>query len=627
MVPPDRTLLAACLVVPVCLQLYFGLTRNSLLQTANQAWSISLITKELALAPPYLPLVAVLFRSNVDNSGKVGSNWLCWASRLNMQVHQVDGLLSPHNRSILLSALRAQLAAGYFVAIATERFVFLANPFDDLSRSRPECDVFMSIQDRKGLLAVAKPTQAGALFAEAYLNCTLPDLGRGISCLDTTLAALQNITGTACRLSRSVVVPLREVRPTFEHRGVYPSVVTFEQNDSSSAVARKLRAANLWLLSNAAHLDPNSSSCKLDVETEKHVQQQATSRLAKRTSTFLTVRVLTMDRPAPLRRLISSLSRVEYHNDRVDLEVFVDYPNTKKLPWLQNMTAYKETLELAQSWSWPNGRKRLRINSAPQGLARQWLRHANNATTDTRHSMLMVLEDDLELSPHFYSWLRDVTSSVIMNCSRGPDSDPQLFGIALERQHQAVGLGKRYHWLDSKPWLLDSMVGHASIYLSQQGSSWAPVFFVGHWNSFVSWSRVSRKSGSACVPGLISNTWHATNNSDLWTPWLIKFMFNKGLYMMYFNYVSIFNVSAPPALVVNHREYGAHFFKNNSLGARPGEFLVDRRLRADTIELQSPSTTMPVYDFFMRPTADRAGLRERWRLLSGVIPESCIFLS
>ena len=56
----------------------------------------------------------------------------------------------------------------------------------------------------------------------------------------------------------------------------------------------------------------------------------------------ITVRVLTMDRPASLRRLLSSLLDAKYENDKVDLEVHVDIPRAG------NNTLYIDTILLLQ---------------------------------------------------------------------------------------------------------------------------------------------------------------------------------------------------------------------------------------------------------------------------------------
>jgi hypothetical protein len=103
------------------------------------------------------------------------------------------------------------------------------------------------------------------------------------------------------------------------------------------------------------------------------------------------VSVITQDRPASLARLLRSLAAAHYLGDDVELSVSID------------SGADGDTLALAANFTWAHGRKRVRRRVLRAGLisavAESWY-------PDDDDDYGLLLEDDIEVSPLFYSWLK-----------------------------------------------------------------------------------------------------------------------------------------------------------------------------------------------------------------------------
>lgn len=92
-----------------------------------------------------------------------------------------------------------------------------------------------------------------------------------------------------------------------------------------------------------------------------------------------------------MQRLLESLSDSRYFGDRlnirINIEQDVDY----------------ETLELVDRWDWEHGSVSVTRRVIHAGLlpavVESWYPHSN-------HSYGLILEDDVEVSPLFYSWLK-----------------------------------------------------------------------------------------------------------------------------------------------------------------------------------------------------------------------------
>jgi glycosyltransferase involved in cell wall biosynthesis len=105
----------------------------------------------------------------------------------------------------------------------------------------------------------------------------------------------------------------------------------------------------------------------------------------------ISVNVVTHNRTASLARLLRSLAEAHYLGDEVPLTLNIE------------SGADEGTLELVESFEWIHGPKRVRRRVIPGGLVRAV---AESWYPSNDHDYGLVLEDDVEVSPLFYAWLK-----------------------------------------------------------------------------------------------------------------------------------------------------------------------------------------------------------------------------
>jgi len=108
----------------------------------------------------------------------------------------------------------------------------------------------------------------------------------------------------------------------------------------------------------------------------------------------ITFSIITHNRPQSLNRLLQSLSSSLYFGDDADLNVAIHIDSS----------ADPETKRLAQEFSWlPESHVKINQRIVHGGLlpaiVESWYPHGNN-------SYGVLLEDDVELSPLFYAWIK-----------------------------------------------------------------------------------------------------------------------------------------------------------------------------------------------------------------------------
>lgn len=101
--------------------------------------------------------------------------------------------------------------------------------------------------------------------------------------------------------------------------------------------------------------------------------------------------IITNDRPSSLRRLLRSLLDSRYFGDKLNIRINIE------------QDADYETLELVDHWNWEHGSVSITRRVIHAGLlpaiVESWYPHSN-------HSYGLILEDDVEVSPLFYAWLK-----------------------------------------------------------------------------------------------------------------------------------------------------------------------------------------------------------------------------
>ena len=108
--------------------------------------------------------------------------------------------------------------------------------------------------------------------------------------------------------------------------------------------------------------------------------------------------VLACKRPLALNALLTNLHSVGesggYEGHSVPLLISIDVPRGKLAP-------PADVVGLANGFGWAHGEKTVKVQAQHQGIIGQWL----NLRTTASNPWMAVLEDDLALSPCFYSYL------------------------------------------------------------------------------------------------------------------------------------------------------------------------------------------------------------------------------
>lgn len=103
------------------------------------------------------------------------------------------------------------------------------------------------------------------------------------------------------------------------------------------------------------------------------------------------ISVITNDRPHSLSRLLSSLSNAKFFGDTLALRINLEQDSDS------------DTMELVRRYQWNHGvaivNHRVIHGGLLPAVVESWYPHNDN-------SYGLLLEDDVELSPMFYAWIK-----------------------------------------------------------------------------------------------------------------------------------------------------------------------------------------------------------------------------
>lgn len=117
----------------------------------------------------------------------------------------------------------------------------------------------------------------------------------------------------------------------------------------------------------------------------------------------LRIIVLTQKRAFSLARLLKSLADAKYEQDRVDVDIWVD--------WIDDVLIRSGIMDTLKAFKWKFGRLNVHYRESTAGLRRQWFETWNlsipgGLISNTRERVI-ILEDDVEVSPFFWTWLKE----------------------------------------------------------------------------------------------------------------------------------------------------------------------------------------------------------------------------
>lgn len=233
--------------------------------------------------------------------------------------------------------------------------------------------------------------------------------------------------------------------------------------------------------------------------------------------------VLSMNRAETLKLLLQTLEATDFCGDSIKLSIRFDYHQDQA-----------DAIHVAESYKFSHGSKIIYRATSQLGLAQAWF---NAWEPKTANSRAIILEDDILLSPDWYSWLKLVWIRY--------DNLENIAGVSLMRQ---VLVPKQPHEQreivnEHNPFLY-SLIG--SIAFSPSAAVWL---------QFRDWVHsIDLDTYDVSTPGLItSEWWNALDKKNMWTQHFIYFTLMQDLYTLYVN------LPSRRTLAAHLRAKGAHY--------------------------------------------------------------------
>ncbi|XP_057956291.1 uncharacterized protein LOC131149665 [Malania oleifera] len=293
----------------------------------------------------------------------------------------------------------------------------------------------------------------------------------------------------------------------------------------------------------------------------------------------VTIKVLTFDRLASLSRCLRSLANADYGGDKINLHVYIDHFSLTDLKddasgavLDKKLENSRRILDFVDGFSWKFGQKLVHYRTGNVGLQAQWLEAWWPGSDD---EFAFVVEDDLEVSPLYYKFIRGLISNYYYNAS---NFSPSIYGASLQRPRFVPGKhGNKMH-LDSE----------MRLFLYQLVGTWGQLLFPKPWKEFRLWYDIHKAKGiKPFLEGMVTTGWYKKMGERIWTPWFIKFIHSRGYFNIYTNFLQ------ERALSVSHRDAGVNYGKT----VGPDSHLLDESsLDFDLLEMQ-PLSNLKWYDF------------------------------
>lgn len=283
--------------------------------------------------------------------------------------------------------------------------------------------------------------------------------------------------------------------------------------------------------------------------------------------------VITNNRPASLSRLLTALQDAHYFGDDVSLSLNLE------------QTADRATQHLVDDFEWPFGtvtlRHRIILGGLMPAIVESWYPSSND-------SYGVFLEDDVEVSPLFYSWLK---LSILHYRYYTPmrERSTRLFGISLYQQKNIELRPEGRQPFDAHALFASLSLAPTLPYLSQIPCSWGAAYFPEVWREFHAYlslrlSETALSISDSIVPEIRSNRWPRS-----WKKYFIELVYMRGYVMLYPNYADFASFST------NHLEKGTHIHVSEVDRKRKEQFTVPLMTRAGSI-LDLPEGRLPPWD-------------------------------
>ncbi len=225
--------------------------------------------------------------------------------------------------------------------------------------------------------------------------------------------------------------------------------------------------------------------------------------------------VVAYNRPHSLSRILHSLNSATY-------------PQAAELIISVDKSDVPEVLEVAQAFDWKHGKKQIIVHPKNLGLRNHVLACGN---LSSNYDAIILLEDDLFVSPGFYSYTLHAVDFYL--------KDPKISGISL--------YAHSYNETAHKPFIPVS--DNSDVFFMQLPSSWGQCWTKKQWGDFIKWYNIHEKFDVAIEKGIPTNvsSWPKTS----WKKYFVWFLIDTERYFVYPRF----------SLTTNCGDAGTHFNK------------------------------------------------------------------
>ncbi|KAJ7115787.1 hypothetical protein C8R44DRAFT_841743 [Mycena epipterygia] len=395
----------------------------------------------------------------------------------------------------------------------------VTNPFSE--------DPLATSRHMRGLFIFLLP-DIDALHLVLQLMCTLDDAGHSIKILLYSDSHPASETSSSCHLQYDTLSAERHVYPEIYDwldRMDREVDIIFAVNEPATQLVTSERATLV----------------RIPREDLQYVYWMGSLSLAEWRNwnvPEIDVSIITQDRPQSLARLLSSLSQGRFFGDSVTLRLNME------------QSSDLETIRIVSTYRWMHGsvfpHRRVIHGGLLPAVVESWYPHSND-------SYGLLLEDDVELSPLFYAWIKMGILRYRYGEAEARNQTGQLFGISLYQQKNIELHPQGRKAFDPRSLFAENHVAHPSTpYLSQIPCSWGAVYFPEHWREFHDYlagrlSESTMEIERIVVPDVRSNNW-----TKSWKKYFIEMVYVRGYVMLYPNYAGFMSLST------NHLEVGSH---------------------------------------------------------------------
>jgi hypothetical protein len=177
-------------------------------------------------------------------------------------------------------------------------------------------------------------------------------------------------------------------------------------------------------------------------------------------------------RPHTLQRLLNSIASAYYENTPINLVISID------------KSFDLEVKKVAEKFDWLFGKKRIICHQTHLGLKQHIL--FCGALTKEYYSIIL-LEDDLVVSPYFYEYANQASIYYI--------NDKSIAGISLYNYQVAESCFFRYKAVDDG----------CDVYFMQVPSSWGLLLTKQQWEAFEEWFALNPNINNKIIPSYVKN--------------------------------------------------------------------------------------------------------------------------